>query len=98
MAVEFTIKEEGGSVFDLPLSVRAIMYRDIMDILDDETGELDEEGNYPGYQSDSLPIVYVISEDNISCFLYIVGEDHKYNGDVIGMNLDRHSLDRLVEE
>lgn len=97
--VEFNIKKDGGSVFDLPLSMRTMIYKEIMELLDEVEGGPDKDGNYPGCESNLLPMVYIIGKNDIIGILYVKGEDGTYdNGKKIALRIDIKDLDRLVEE
>ena len=97
---KFNLSKKGDSIFSLPLSMRTIMYKDITELLDEgvELGS-DGDGNYSGYQSELLPMVYIMNTNNIIAILYVVGKDGKYeNGERIAMNIPIENIDRLVEE
>jgi len=97
------INEEGGTVYDLPIEVRRVIYDFIKCIDLDEDDRHRAEGSYHGHVSEEFPgLNAVVSDERITILLQMgVYDEEKQRVDgekVLAVGVPRNDIEGLLDD
>jgi len=93
---KFKIDKDTKSVFELPLSLRQMIYKDIIELIP-EADSFIKDGGHPGYNSEEWPATYIFSEDMIMVIISILDIETREVVNKLVLNIPREDLEKLNE-
>ena len=94
---EFKINKDKKNVSELPLPLRQLIYKDIMELIV-EADIFIKDGGHPGYNSEVWPVTYIFSEDTVMVIISILDMETREIVEKLVLNIPRENLEKLNEK
>ena len=94
MYEEFKIDKDVKSIFELPIQLRQLIYKDIMELII-EADSFIKDGGHPGFNSEVWPVTYIFSEDTVIVVISILDMETREIVEKLVLNIPREDLEKL---
>ena len=102
--MEYKLKEkfklnDNGSMFDLPISIRERIHKEVSEILTDIDDDISKAGSPVGVEVEEWPARYLFDEDGqVVVVIPVLKPDMKEIAKVLTFNFHRDEIDKLIKD